>query len=343
MGTTMPFEAFISYAKPDETAARAACDALEAAGIRCWIAPRDIVPGLEWSAAIVRAIDRCAIMILVFSSHANQSQQVRREVERAADRGLAIVPLRIEDVLPADALAYFLGSVHWLDALAPSRDLAPRVQAARSLLETQPGGGADGAESLPSMRPRAQSDFRAAVPAGRRSRLRLQSLQGHPRSRWLATALKWSGIVPILGGSVMTVALALVLMVEPSIMTALLVLVSAGITAGMIYSAFWKGPLKREVTLGLHGEHDEIIETCITALNRMEATIDSVDGSQGRIEANTGLSGRSVGENLTIQIVETGRAQYSVRIRSENKNPSTLLDWGKNAANIRRLVDHLTG
>ena len=238
MGTAMPFEAFISYAKPDETTAKAACAALEAAGIRCWIAPRDIVPGLEWSAAIVRAIDSCRIMVLIFSSHANQSRQIRREVERAADRGIAIVPLRIEEVLPADALAYFLGSVHWLDAFTPPLDLAPLVHAARSLLETQPGADRDA--SLPGTR-HGPAQSKSAAPAGPRPRLRLQSLEGHPRSRWLATALKWTGIVPVLGGSVMTAALLLVLIVEPSVMTALLVLLSAGITAGRNLPLFLEG------------------------------------------------------------------------------------------------------
>jgi hypothetical protein len=115
----MVFDVFISYSTQDKTAADAACAALEAAGIRCWIAPRDIPPGTPWSASIVRAIDQCRAMVLVYSSHANGSAQVHREVDRAFSRGVPVVPLRIEDVEPADGLAYFLSSVHWLDALTP--------------------------------------------------------------------------------------------------------------------------------------------------------------------------------------------------------------------------------
>lgn len=41
----MDFDIFISYSSQDKPTADAACAVLEAAGIRCWIAPRDIMPG----------------------------------------------------------------------------------------------------------------------------------------------------------------------------------------------------------------------------------------------------------------------------------------------------------
>jgi hypothetical protein len=41
----MNFDAFISYANQDKATADAACAKLEAEGIRCWIAPRDVPPG----------------------------------------------------------------------------------------------------------------------------------------------------------------------------------------------------------------------------------------------------------------------------------------------------------
>ncbi len=115
----MDFDAFISYSTADKTAADAACAVLEAAGIRCWVAPRDISPGREYAAAIIDAIDRCRVMVLIFSSNANDSSQVRREIERAASKGVAIMPVRIEKVVPTKAMEYFLGDIHWLDAMTP--------------------------------------------------------------------------------------------------------------------------------------------------------------------------------------------------------------------------------
>src|SRR5215472_10068192 len=115
----MEFDAFISYASADKTAADAACAVLEAAGIRCRIAPRDISSGREYGAAIIDAIDRCRVMVLIFSSSANDSPQVRREIERAASKGVTIMPVRIEQIVPTKSMEYFLGDIHWLDAMTP--------------------------------------------------------------------------------------------------------------------------------------------------------------------------------------------------------------------------------
>jgi hypothetical protein len=115
----MAFDVFLSYSSKDKTAADAACSVLEASGIRCWVAPRDIVPGADWGEAIIEAINGCQVMVLIFSGNANASQQVKREVERAVNRGLPIIPVRIENVLPTQALEYFLSTPHWLDAFTP--------------------------------------------------------------------------------------------------------------------------------------------------------------------------------------------------------------------------------
>lgn len=115
----MAHDVFISYSFHDKQVADAICSALENAGIRCWIAPRDVMPGKEWGEAIVDAIGASKIMVLVFSSASNNSQQVLREVERAVHKNLIIVPFRIENVLPTRSMEYFLYSTHWLDALTP--------------------------------------------------------------------------------------------------------------------------------------------------------------------------------------------------------------------------------
>jgi hypothetical protein len=118
----MAFDVFISYPHEDKAIADAACAKLEADGIRCWIAPRDVAPGANWAGAIVDAIDNCRVMVLIFSSYANQSKQVHREVQQAFDKEKPVIPLRIEDVTPAKALSYYMHSIHWLDALTPPVD-----------------------------------------------------------------------------------------------------------------------------------------------------------------------------------------------------------------------------
>src|SRR5688572_12163708 len=99
---------FLSYSVADAPAAEQICQALERAGVSCWIAPRDIPPGADWAEAIVDAIDSSMAMLLVYSEASNQSVQVRREVERAVSRRLRLVPVRISDVPMSKAMAYFL-------------------------------------------------------------------------------------------------------------------------------------------------------------------------------------------------------------------------------------------
>ncbi len=115
----MPFDVFVSHSSKDKLVADAVCARLEAAGIRCWIAPRDIVPGTSYGESIIDAIHSAKVMVLVLSANANSSGHIPKEVERAVSNGVAILPFRIEDVMPGKSLDYFIGSVHWLDAMTP--------------------------------------------------------------------------------------------------------------------------------------------------------------------------------------------------------------------------------
>jgi hypothetical protein len=118
-GGNLAYDVFISYSSYDKQTADAACAVLESKHIRCWIAPRDILPGSDWGAAIVDGIAGAKVFLLVFSSHANASHQIKREVERAVSHGIPIIPLRIEDVAPSKSLEYFISTPHWLDAFSP--------------------------------------------------------------------------------------------------------------------------------------------------------------------------------------------------------------------------------
>jgi formylglycine-generating enzyme required for sulfatase activity len=113
------FDVFISYPHQNKAVADAACATLEVKGVRCWIAPRDIAPSAEWAASIVEAIDQCRVMVLIFSAHANESKQIHREVQQAFDGEKPVIPFRIENIHPEQSLRYYMGSVHWLDALTP--------------------------------------------------------------------------------------------------------------------------------------------------------------------------------------------------------------------------------
>ena len=97
----------------------AACDALEAAGIPCWIAPRDPVAGIPYARQLIDAINQSRLVVLILSEHANASEHVLRELEIATDSGIGLLPVRIQDVLPAGDLEYYIKRVHWFDATVP--------------------------------------------------------------------------------------------------------------------------------------------------------------------------------------------------------------------------------
>ena len=120
----MAHDVFVSYATSDKAIADAVCSQLESIHrIRCWIAPRDVTPGANWAECIIDALDQSKIMVLIFSSNANASMQIEREVERAVHKGINIIPLRIENTTPTKTLEYFISAPHWLDAMSVPLEL----------------------------------------------------------------------------------------------------------------------------------------------------------------------------------------------------------------------------
>ena len=140
----MAHDVFISYSSKDKPIADAVCANLEAAGLRCWIAPRDIAPGEDWPTAIAEAIPQSRVMVLVFSANSNASDDVGRELILASNNKLVIIPFKIENVEPVPGKQYYLARTHWLDAMNPPTQgqidvLVRRV--ATILPATGPDGG----------------------------------------------------------------------------------------------------------------------------------------------------------------------------------------------------------
>jgi hypothetical protein len=117
----MAHKVFISYAAEDKPTADAVCQAIEARGVKCWYAPRDVAYGKDFDEVIVDAICESRLMILILSSHSNSSAHVKREVQNACmdDASVPVLPFRVEDVPLNKALRYYIGAVHWLDAVTP--------------------------------------------------------------------------------------------------------------------------------------------------------------------------------------------------------------------------------
>jgi TIR domain len=137
-GETIPdHDVFIGYSIKDQQIANAVCAALEAKKIRCWIAPRDVLPGKQWAGAILDAISDARVMVLIYSAHANASPQVIREVDRAVNRNIPIIPFRIDSGVMSREMEYYISTAHWLDAMTGPMEghIATLVETARKLVK----------------------------------------------------------------------------------------------------------------------------------------------------------------------------------------------------------------
>ncbi len=116
---------FISYSTDDTQVTQEIRDGLEAAGIACWIAPRDIVPGEDYAEQIIGALESAAVLVLVLSASSNRSRFVRNEVERAVTKDKTIIPFRIQEIQPSRSLEFFISNYQWIDGWAA--ELGPSI------------------------------------------------------------------------------------------------------------------------------------------------------------------------------------------------------------------------
>jgi hypothetical protein len=141
----MAHDVFISHSVKDERVADAVVAKLEAESVSCWVAPRDVVPGADWGESIINAIESSRIMILIFSQNANASPQIKREVERAVDKGVYIIPFRVDNIKPTRSLEYFISAAQWMDAFSPplERHLDNLAKTVKSVIKSPPLPGAN--------------------------------------------------------------------------------------------------------------------------------------------------------------------------------------------------------
>lgn len=116
MSNLYKYDLFISYATKNADIAQYVVEKIEKRGKRCFIAPRDIRSGADYASEIVRGISNSLAVLLVFSNESDKSAYVLREVNSAVSRNKTIIPLRIENFLPSEAMEFYLGPTHWLNA-----------------------------------------------------------------------------------------------------------------------------------------------------------------------------------------------------------------------------------
>lgn len=109
-------DVFISHSSKDHLVAEQLCEGLEANGISCWMAPRDITAGTEWAVAINNAISSSKVFLIIYSECSAQSKQVSKELGLAGARGIPMIPYKIDSTPLAAEFEYYLLTSHWIAA-----------------------------------------------------------------------------------------------------------------------------------------------------------------------------------------------------------------------------------
>lgn len=127
------YDVFVSYSSKNKNVADAIVADFEQHGIRCWYAPRDIMPGTSWVSAITDALRMVKVQVLIYTDESNASRQVMNEVALAFNEGKTIVPFRLSETRMSDEFEYYLSRVHWLDAV--TKNLADNITQLRNYVE----------------------------------------------------------------------------------------------------------------------------------------------------------------------------------------------------------------
>ena len=131
---------FISYARPDESFARALVAHLEAKGADVWWDLNSITLGTPLSAALRSAVGESRYLLLIATPSAAQSAYVRLEVETAISQQLRIVPICLNGQVPPELQSLLSSAPELVEpmisALEPER--ASALDSALRRLERSP-------------------------------------------------------------------------------------------------------------------------------------------------------------------------------------------------------------
>lgn len=101
-------EVFISYSSVDLAQATTVRTVLEKNGLSCWMAPRDIPGGSNYTKEIPIAIRNCKVFVLILSKNAQSSHWVLKELDAAVNCGKVILPFMLENCALNDEFNFLL-------------------------------------------------------------------------------------------------------------------------------------------------------------------------------------------------------------------------------------------
>ncbi len=91
-------------------------------------------------------------------------------------------------------------------------------------------------------------------------------------------------------------------------------------------------------TMRFPGTREQISQACLEAVRQSGFKIRESDLEAGQVSARARVNSRSWGENIHVYV----DTEDGVDITSESRFPLTVVDWGKNRWNVKRIFARLT-
>ena len=120
-------DVFISYSSKEISDAETIRNVLEQNGIPCWMAPRDIPGGSNYSHEIPIAIRNCQVFVLLLSQNAQSSHWVLKELDMAVNCGKVIIPFMLEDCHLNDEFNFLLSGAQRYSAYQKKTDAMQKL------------------------------------------------------------------------------------------------------------------------------------------------------------------------------------------------------------------------
>lgn len=102
---------------------------------------------------------------------------------------------------------------------------------------------------------------------------------------------------------------------------------------------YWLGlPPSYEASMRFPGTREQIAQACLEAVRKSRFRVRRSDPAGGWIEVRTRVTFRSYSEDIRVWIDDANQ----VHVTSECLYPLTVIDFGKNRWNVRRIFTNLT-
>lgn len=118
---------FISYSSKDKKIAFQLVEYLESNGINCWIAPRNIVSGHDYTDTIDDAIKHCDGIVLIFSDCSAKSIWVKKEITLGVSHQKNVIPFKITHTETDGGFNFMLNNLQWIDGTGHPTDKFPEI------------------------------------------------------------------------------------------------------------------------------------------------------------------------------------------------------------------------